>query len=321
MAGMLASALTVALFPWGGSLTGWFALRVLNGAAGAMSLIPLETLVNRTAAPEQRSRNFGYYAFSVALGMALGNGLGMPLYPLLPRFSFVLGGVAAVLAAGAVWLWLDWPTFENERRDGQAPLLFGRNLLNFGSAWSQGYLEGAMVALMPGYLLAIGLSEAGAGGLMGGVLIGVIVFQVPVACLADRLRRTALLLGCYGVTAAALAALICRLPVPGMAVCLFLAGACSGAFYPLGLAILGERVADAGLARASAWYLAINCLGSVIGPSLTGAVMDLFGKQALFAAGEAAVLAVLAACAARHFLYRSSKAEPAQSSAEERAAA
>src|SRR5438876_5977310 len=34
VAGMLASALTVALFPWGGSLTGWFALRVLNGAAG-----------------------------------------------------------------------------------------------------------------------------------------------------------------------------------------------------------------------------------------------------------------------------------------------
>ena len=47
IAGMLASGLTVAWFPWGGSLFGWFVLRLLNGVAGAMSLVPLETLVNR----------------------------------------------------------------------------------------------------------------------------------------------------------------------------------------------------------------------------------------------------------------------------------
>src|SRR5689334_9473855 len=42
--GMVFSGLTVAAFPWGGSLTGWFLLRLLNGFAGAMSLIPMETL-------------------------------------------------------------------------------------------------------------------------------------------------------------------------------------------------------------------------------------------------------------------------------------
>src|SRR5262249_32564615 len=74
---------------------------------------------------------------------------------------------------------------------------------------------------------------------------------------------------------------------------LFLAGACSGAFYPLGLALLGEELPAATLARANAWYLAINCCGSLVGPVVTGAVMDRFGKPAMFVAGEAAVVGIL----------------------------
>jgi MFS family permease len=292
--GMLASAVTVAWFPWGGSLLGWFLLRLLNGVAGAMSLIPLETLVNRNAPPERRSRDFGYYAVSVALGMALGTGIGVPLYPLAPATAFVLGGVAALLAAATVFGWLEYPENMVEEHYERTPLAFGRNFLSFGSAWSQGFLEGGMVALMPVYLLAVGLSEAGTGALMGSIMIGVILSQVPLAWLADRLGRTAVLLACYAVTAAALGTLMWGVNLTGLACALFLAGACSGAFYPLGLAILGERVPSAGLPRASAWFLAINCIGSLIGPALTGAVMDEFGKHAMFAAGEGAVLVIVA---------------------------
>jgi MFS family permease len=319
--GMVASGVTVAWFPWGGSLVGWFALRALNGIAGAVSLVPLETLINRTADPRERSRNFGYYALCIALGMAVGTGLGMQVYPAWPHGSFICGGVSALLAAGVVLLWMTWPSFEEEQQTGKTALEFGRNLLSFGSAWSQGYLEGGMVGLMPVYLLAIGLTETGAGWLMGGIMIGVILAQVPVAWLADRGGRTRVLLSCYGVTAAALVALLCRLPVPGIAICLFFAGACSGAFYPLGLAILGERVAGNGLPRASAWYLSINCLGSVMGPSLTGGLMDLFGKRALSAAGLGAVVAVLIACWARRLLIAANQSPPTSAPVEDRAAA
>src|SRR5262245_29663350 len=77
VAGMLASGVTVAVFPWCPGVAGWFVARFLNGAAGAMSLIPLETCVNRDSPPEQRSRNFGCYAIAVALGTALGNLAGL----------------------------------------------------------------------------------------------------------------------------------------------------------------------------------------------------------------------------------------------------
>lgn len=128
-------------------------------------------------------------------------------------------------------------------------------------------------------------------------MVGVIAAQVPVAWLADRLGRTAVLAGCHAAT---LVGVLCLL-VPGgtawLALWLFAVGACSGAFYPLGLALLGERTPASGLARANAWFLAINCLGSLVGPALTGRAMDTFGRDAMFVVGGLAVGGVLAAWA------------------------
>jgi MFS family permease len=292
--GMVASGVTVALFPWGGGLSGWFLLRLLNGVAGAMSLIPMETLVNHRAAPEQRSRDFGFYAFSVALGMALGTLTGMLLETEAPRLAFVLGGVAAILAGFIVFSWLPWTPLPVDQQLAKVPLPVERTFLSWGSAWAQGYLEGGMVALLPVFLLNFGLTPDGVGWLMSGVMVGVITSQVPIAWLADRLGRTAVLAGCYAVTLAALGVLpFCR-ETAGLAVALFAAGACSGAFYPLGLAVLGERIPAVGLPQASAWYLAINCLGSLSGPIVTGVAMDVFGMRAMFPAGIAAVALVMA---------------------------
>jgi MFS family permease len=293
VAGMIASGVTVAWFPWAGSLAGWHLLRLLNGFAGAMSLIPLETMVNRVSEPENRSRNFGYYAFCVASGIALGTAIGVQMYAVTPRAAFALGGVSALIAAFLVWRWLPWPAQEEERQEVETPLAFGPNFLSFGSAWSQGFLEGGMVGLLPVYLLAVGLSEAGVGWLMALIMIGVIVFQVPVAWLADRLGRTFMLLTCYLLTGLSLAVLSYGVPLLWLSVCLFLAGACSSAFYPLGLSILGERTPAKALARASAWFLGINCVGSLVGPVVCGLAMDHLGKHAIFGAGEAAVLLIL----------------------------
>ena len=292
--GMVVSGLTVIAFPWGQGLTGWFLLRALNGVAGAMSLIPLETLVNKTSPPAQRARNFGFYAFSVALGWALGTCLGTALDTQSPRLAFGVGGAVTLLCGTAALPWLAWPADMAAERHGRTPLAFGRNFLSFASAWVQGFLEGGMVGLLPGYLQAVGYSEDHVGWLMGGLMIGVILFQVPVAWLADRFGRAAVLGGCYAAVIGGLAWLpSCHGPV-NLPVALLLVGACSGAFYPLGLAVLGERLPASGLARASAWYLAINCLGSVSGPVAAGAAMDGFGRHAMFFTGEAVVFLVLA---------------------------
>ena len=292
-AGFVLSGVTVALFPWGGSLFGWFILRLLNGIGGAMSLIPLETYVNRHSPPGQRSRNFGFYAVAIAVGWALGNFVGLQMYDSAARSAFVLGGLVTLISLPLLWRGLPWPAEPAAGRAGTVPLPWRRVLLSFGSGWGQGFLEGSMVSLLPIYLLFLGLSKDEVSWLTSGIMIGVILFQVPVARLADRLGRAAVLLGCHAIVLAGLIALPFCTGAIVLPVCLFLIGACSGALYPLGLSLLGEQVSDATLARASACYLALNCLGSLVGPVATGFVMDSLGKSAMPASGIAACVLVL----------------------------
>src|ERR1700722_4090397 len=84
VAGMLIDGLTTALFPFGMMLPLRLGLRVLAGAATALSLIPMETLDNQPAPPEKRAAHFGVDSFCVALGIGLGALLGVALYPIAP---------------------------------------------------------------------------------------------------------------------------------------------------------------------------------------------------------------------------------------------
>jgi MFS family permease len=278
-------------------------LRLINGIAGAMSLIPIETYVNHQALPNERARSFGFYAFSMALGIALGTLVGLQMYRDYPVSSFFLGGMVTLGGSFLVQCGIFWPNIPIEKHDN-APLHFRANLLSFGSGWAQGFLEGGMIALLPIYLLAIGYTEDGTSWLMSSTMLGVILIQVPVAWLADRIGRQAVLLGCYTVAIGGLLVLPSVRGAAPLAIFLLVVAAGSAAFYPLGLALLGERTQTTGLARANAWFLGINCVGSLVGPIVAGSAMDWFGGEALFYSGEIALIAVLGASAIAHYANR-----------------
>ncbi len=297
VSGIVADAAVIALFPWTDSLLAWFMLRLLGGMATALSIIPMETLVNHNALPEHRARDFGFYAFSVALGIALGSLIGLPLYPLAPRLAFALGS-AVTLASGVV-AWRGWPVSQAAFQPDEVSqvrlenLPYGANTLSYGTAWVQGFLEGGLITFLSIYLLGRGYTEGGVSLLVGGLFAGVILCQVPLAWLADRLGRLYVLLGCHGLLMAALLSVRWCPGTPILAMSLFLLGTCCGALYPLGLALLGERVPPAGLARANACYLASNCAGSLCGPVLFGLAIKWFGQPSQFLAGAVAVAIIL----------------------------
>jgi MFS family permease len=290
--GVSASAVTAAAFPWGDGVAGWFMLRGLNGMAAALSLIPLETFVNRRSSEERRATHFGYYAFCIALGMALGEVVAIQMAPSRPRLAFLLCGTSALVGAVVVALWRPVFPEATEQVNRRIPIRLGRDFLAYGSAWAQGFLEGGMVGLLTIYLLAVGLSNNEASYLMGGLMIGVILAQAPLAWLADRLGRVLVLTGCNAVALIGIGCLLWRGGLSWLAIWLFAVGACSGALYPLGLALLGERTPPEGMSRAGAWFLAINCLGSLTGPVVAGYTMDWFGSGALFVTGGGAIVAV-----------------------------
>jgi MFS family permease len=294
VAGMLADALVTALLPWAGGVAAWFALRAVAGAATAMSLIPLETLVNHNAPPERRGRDFGVYAVGVAIGVGLGSLPGPPLYALSRPLPFLLGGLAALAAAALAWRGLpaDGRYAEDEADD--SPLSLRAHSLSFGTAWAQGVLEGGMLTFLPLYLLGLGFVAEAVSWLLGGLFLGVVACQVPFGWLADRVGKVPLLLACHAVLATGLLLLPSWRAAGALWAGAFVLGACCGAQYPLGLALLGERVPAAALARANAWYLACNCAGSMTGPALMGLAIEHFGPGAEFPAGAAALALVVA---------------------------
>ncbi len=298
VAGMLLDAATTAALPLAGGLAGWHLLRFVAGVGTALSLIPMETLVNHNAPPERRARDFGVYAFCVALGIGLGPVVGLPLYPAGPRLAFALGGAVTLLATALAWAAIPRGHDANECSDHTSSLEWRQNVLSLGTAWVQGFLEGGTLTFLSLYLLALGRSEAAVSGLMGGLFAGVLLAQLPLGWLADRFGRLRVVLACHGVLLAGLLYvpwLRATLPLAGW---LFALGAACGALYPLGLALLGDRVPAEGMARANAWYLACNCAGSLSGPVVIGLAIDALGPRAQFLVGGCAVVAVLVAWAA-----------------------
>jgi MFS family permease len=292
-AGMVLSGLTLAFFPFGETEGAWFGLRFLNGVAAGLSLIPLETLISRGSAPDQRTRNFGFYAVALTIGGAVGFWAGLDFYTHWGSLAFFLGSITPILGGLALAGWLTWPELEKEQATENAPIIIHHKFLSFGTAWSQGFLEGGMVAFLSLYLVSLQMSADAAGGLMAVLMLGVILFQVPVSWLADRLGKVPILLGCFTLVVCGLVALPLCGPSIWLGVNLFLFGASSGALYPLGLSLLGEGMADHRLPRLYAWYMAMECFGSQLGAAAMGQARDWWGQAAMFGVGLVAILGVL----------------------------
>ncbi len=209
------------------------------------------------------------------------------------RLTFALGG--GVTLAAALVAWIGWPRqntrLEETARDG--PLALCTNSLSYGTAWVQGFLEGGLITFLSIYLLSLGHTEGEVSLLVGGLFAGVILCQVPVAWLADRVGRLRVLLGCHALLLGGLLVLRWCPGTGSLSVCLFVLGICCGAMYPLGLALLGDQVPPEGMARANAFYLTSNCAGSLCGPVLFGLVIDRFGQPSQFFVGLLSVVLVL----------------------------
>jgi len=258
-------------------LYAWFPLRFLLGASGAMLWSASETVINELAGDDWRGRIIGVYGSAGAAGFALG-----PLILILTGTSGLLPFVVTAMFVITASLPLFWvPNTAAHDADGTHSSL-GRlfklvphiMLLNLAYA----AVVESFIAFFPLFGIHIGMGEARSLSLLTVFALGGVVLQLPLGWLADHMNRYRLLILCIVFTTVGFLLLprIIAIPISGP-IFAFTLGGVEGMVYTLGIILLGQRFRGSELAAASVLYTGMWGAGTMLGPAVVGAGMDVFG--------------------------------------------
>jgi MFS family permease len=258
----------------------WSALRFVQGAAVGIPWLVTEIWINLVVEERHRARALALYATLIASGLAAG--------PLVLQVVGVTGA-APFIACAVLTLAVGLPLLAARGAPRIEPEAGGRLRdtvwiapVAMLAALAAGTGETVVFTFLPIYGVEIGVDAKQATLWQTAFVIGNLALQLPIGWIADRLPRLGVLLAC--VLASALAAAI--LPFVGaspwtMWPLLVIWGGIAFGIYTVGLTILGQRFAAGDMARANAAFVMIYTVGSLIGPPISGAAMDIFGGRGL----------------------------------------
>lgn len=259
----------------------WFPMRFLLGAAGAMLWSASETVINELADENWRGRIIGVYGSAGAAGFAIG-----PLILIMTGTEGLLPFIVTATFVMAASLPLFWLRNQGGADDTAGHASLGRifrlvphiMLLNLTYAAA---VE-AFIAFFPLFGIHIGLNEARSLSMLATFALGGVVLQLPLGWLADRMQRQKLLLLCLILTMTGFLILpeIVSQKVGGP-IFVFVLGGAEGMIYALGVILLGQTFRGAELAAASVLFTGMWGAGTMLGPAIVGAGMDVFGDSAM----------------------------------------
>lgn len=277
---LLAAAMLIALGLFQ-DVNAWFVLRFLLGAAGSMLWSASEAVINELVDDDWRGRIIGMYGSAGAAGFALG-----PIVLILTGTQGLLpfAVTAAFIAAASLPLfWLPNDSASHASEDHPSLRRIFRlvphiMLLNLTYAAA---VE-AFIAFFPLFGIHIGLGEVRSLSLLTTFALGGVVLQLPLGWLADHMHRIKLLLICLITTMTGFLILphVVSLGIGGAAFTFALGGA-EGMIYALGVILLGQMFRGAELAAASVLYTGMWGAGTMLGPAIVGAGMDLLGNDSM----------------------------------------
>ncbi len=259
----------------------WFPIRFILGASAAVLWSASETVINDLVDDNWRERIIGIYGAAGAAGFALG-----PLILISTGTEGILPFMVTtlmVLLAGLPLLWLKDDRQCHEENSHVSLYKVFRMLphvmlLNLTYAAA---IE-AFIAFFPIFGINIGLSDARALSLLTTFAIGGVILQLPLGWLADHINRDKLLLFCVLLTSLGF------ILVPEFitqefngTLFAFTLGGVEGMIYSMGVILFGQHFRGAELAAASVLFTGMWGLGTMLGPVIVGAGMDILGNDAM----------------------------------------
>ncbi|WKL32694.1 MFS transporter [Sinorhizobium meliloti] len=258
----------------------WFPLRIVFHGAITVLFILSEFWINATAPPNRRGFVLGIYGTVLSLGFASGP----LLFSILGSEGFLPFAVGAgVILLSAIPIFL--ARNESPVLDEKPKRHFMRYVFLVPTATAAVFIFGAVeyggLSLFPIFGTRAGFSRSQAALLLTVMGVGNFIFQIPLGMLSDRVkdRRTIL-------SALTLIGLVGALFLPTlvenwflMALVLLFWGGCVSGLYTVGLSHLGSRLQGADLAAANAAFVFSYAVGTVAGPQVIGAAMDVTGND------------------------------------------
>jgi MFS family permease len=282
---MFAGALLSGVFVIGLSLDDslwlWFPLRFCMGFSGGMHWVGSETWINELAPEQHRGRIVGTYATVWSMGIAVG--------PLILNFIGVDGAlpfiVSGCLMAGATLPLLVVPKVENKHI---APARHRVHRMVYiapvatGAGFISGFLETAVLALLPIYGLHSGIETAYSLILVSIFAVGGFVCQPFIGWIADKVAFKIIAIFVAAVSSLVVPFLPFYLHLPLLTgSLLFVWGGSVGGYYTLGMLNVGQRFKASDLTAASSLFVMAYTAGMVMGPLFCSASMQIAGSSGL----------------------------------------
>jgi len=279
----------------------WGLLNFLHGAIGGVPWVVSEIWMNVVVEESRRGRVMGVYSALVAVGMALGP-MVLQLVGVYGPAPFLTGAALSLLVAVPLLpYWRSAPRIRVDAASGFATVVLLVPLAMF-AAFACGLGEQVAFSFLPVYAVSAGVAPDTGALWLSAFVLGNVILQWPVGWLADHADRRLVLAGCT-LASAVLVLGLALIPAQwaGTIGVIMLWGGISFSIYPVGLALLGQRVRGGDIARANTAFSMIYIVGGLVGRPLTGAAMDAFGDPGL---GRTLAVFYVAACIAAIFAWR-----------------
>ena len=260
----------------------WMVLRLVFGLCFGGLIAIFESWISDAAEPEQRGMIVAFYQFVTYFGQGLGM-LSVNMVDIDGDTVFLLASVVlSVSLVPIVLTRLSAPT-----PDPFKPKSFGElfevSPLALTGALGSGLILGSLYALTSVYLVKTGMQNFAITLINVAIVAGGMLFQIPLALVADRVDRRIALLSVFMLIGLSCLAVMVRVAMGAgfveLCVWFFIIGGGTAMIYPIALARAYDFLKpEKYVAAASAMVMAYSAT-AFIGPAVGGVLMQRFGAD------------------------------------------
>lgn len=280
--GLFVFGLAIFIMPFMPDPKLFYLIRIFQGVGSAFLFAPTEAAINILSSPEKRGSNMGLYGVVFAVGFAVGPGIGSWLYSLNMVSPFIFAALSCFIAIVVLTFCFEETPVPVKKTEGEFLKLINSLKIPLSAAMCYAIVEVSIGTFLSLYLDEIGIGGAALGIVFTFFAVGGAISPFPAGKIADSLGKRYVLRMCgyllFAVT------VFFNLLQNYWAICFltFCVGLVAGALYPVALALIGDLISPEKIGTANASFSFAYGVGCIIGPLLTGWVLEIFSTKYLF---------------------------------------